>query len=249
MVGCLIIHGYTGGPYEVEPLRSYLSERTDWKIEVPILTGHGEELHLDEATHEIWLEEARAALKKLKSECDEVYVIGFSMGGMIAAYLAATEEMDRLVLLATARRYLSFKYLSHYIAEMIGDSFKGKLKENDIYLHYKSKIGVVPFKANIEFMRLVNRTKQYLKDVNTPVFIAQGQKDGLVPFKAAYSLEEEIGSEHKEIVFFEQSDHLICLGDDSEVLNKMIYNFLTERPMEQKEEANSLGKDKNFPSA
>lgn len=237
MIGCLIIHGYTGGAYEVEPLRAYLSEKTDWKITVPILMGHGEELQLDEATHDIWLEEARTALKKLQAECDEVYVIGFSMGGMIAAYLAATEGMDKLVLLATARRYLSFKYLSHYIAEIIGDGFKGKLKENDKYLHYKSKLGVVPFKANIEFMRLVNRTKQYLKDVTTPVFIAQGQKDGLVPYKAVYSLDEEIGSKHKEIVFFEQSDHLICLGDDSEVLNQMIYNFLTEQAVESTEES------------
>ncbi|MFD2132089.1 alpha/beta hydrolase [Pseudogracilibacillus auburnensis] len=236
LIGCLILHGFTGGPHEVEPLQAYLNERTDWKIEVPVLKGHGEELHLDEVTHEIWLEEAQTALQQLKSVCDEVYVIGFSMGGMIAAYLAATEKIDKLVLLATARRYLSFKYLSQYIAEMIGDGFKGKLKENDLYLHFKSKFGAVPLKANIEFMKLVNHTKPYLKDITTPVFIAQGQKDEMVPFKAAYALDEEIGSEHKEIVFFEQSDHLICLGDDSKVLNKMIYRFLTQKELDKMKE-------------
>lgn len=242
MIGCLILHGYTGGQYEIEPLRAYLSERTDWKIEVPILTGHGEELRLEEASHEIWLEEAGEALEKLKAECDTVYVIGFSMGGMIAAYLAATQKIDKLVLLATARRYLSFKYLSQYIAEMIGDGFKGKLQENELYLHYKNKIPDVPMKANIEFMRLVNRTKQYLKDITAPVFIAQGHKDEMVPYKAAYYLDEEIGSEHKEVVFFEESDHLICLGNDSVVLNKMIYDFLTREEyevsdMDEKEES------------
>src|SRR5690625_3665256 len=195
MIGCLIILGYTGGPFEIEPLRAYLSEYTDWKIEVPVLKGHGEELVLEEVSHEVWLEEARVVLENLQVECDTVYEIGFSMGGMIAAYLAATQQIDKLVLLATARRFISFKYLSYYIAEMIGDGFKGKLNENELFLHYKSKIGEVPLKANIEFMRLVNRTKPYLKDITTPVFIAQGQKDEMVPFKAAYSLEEEIGSE------------------------------------------------------
>src|SRR5690625_5176756 len=111
---------------------------------------------------------------------------------------------------------------------MIGDGFKGKLNENDMFLHVKNKFGDVPFKANLEFMKLVNHTKQYLKDITTPVFIAQGKKDEVVPFQAAYFLEEEIGSTHKEVVFFEQSDHLICLGNDSEILNNMIYEFLTE---------------------
>lgn len=229
MIGCLIIHGFTGGPHEVDPLRVYLSERTDWTIEVPVLKGHGEELNLENASHEEWLREADEALRKLKEKCETVYVIGFSMGGMIAAYLAAVHKIDKLVLLATARRYLSLKYLSYHIAEMIGDGFKGKINDNELFTQFKSKFGDVPIKASIEFMKLVNHTKQYLKDVKTPVFIAQGQKDEMVPFKAAYHLDEEIGSEHKEVVFFEQSDHLICLGDDSNVLNKMIYDFLLQK--------------------
>lgn len=228
MIGCLIIHGFTGGPFEVEPLRAFLEERTDWKVVVPTLTGHGEELDLSSVKYEVWLEDAKNALHELQSQCETVYVIGFSMGGMIAAYLAGTERVDRLVLLATARKYLSFKYLSQYVAEVIGDGMKGKLEENEIYHHYKSKIGTVPFRANIEFMKLVNKTKDYLEEITAPVFIAQGKRDGLVPYHVAYALEEEIASEEKEVVFFEQSTHLICLGNDREILNKMIYQFLDQ---------------------
>ncbi|HZW68061.1 MAG TPA: alpha/beta fold hydrolase [Pseudogracilibacillus sp.] len=226
MIGCLIIHGFTGGPYEVEPLHEYLRAHTDWRIEVPLLSGHGETLQLEEVTHEIWLEEAEEAIQDLQETCDEIYVIGFSMGGMIASYLAAHYDVDKLVLLATARKYLSFKYLSYYVADVINDSFKGQLKENEIFTHYKSKLGAVPFKANVEFMKLVNETKRYLQQITSPVFIAQGQKDGIVPYTAAYSLEKEIGSEHKEVVIFEQSNHLICLGEDRTVLNQMVYDFL-----------------------
>lgn len=227
MIGCLIIHGYTGGPYEIEPLRVYLEEQTDWVISVPVLEGHGKQLNLKEADYEVWLADAQKALDVLKETCDTIYVIGFSMGGMIAAYLAANNVIDKLVLLSTARKYVSFKYMSYYIAEMIGDGFKGKLKENDLYTHYKSKAGEVPFKANIEFMKLVNYTKPYLQEITSPVFIAQGHKDEMVPFTSAYSLEEEIASEEKEIVFFEEADHLICLGQSGVVLNQMILQFLT----------------------
>lgn len=226
MIGCLIIHGYTGGPYEVKPLEDYLRTHTDWQISVPVLEGHGKQLHLEEVTYEVWLEETQEALENLQTTCDTIYLIGFSMGGMIAAYLAANNEIDKLVLLSTARKYLSFKYMSYYVAEMIRDGFRGKLHENDMYNHYKTKVGNIPFRANVEFMKLVYQTKPYLKEVASPVFIAQGHKDGMVPFRSAYSLEEEIGSDKKEIVFFEEVNHLICLGPQKKVLNEMILKFL-----------------------
>src|SRR5699024_2542042 len=96
------------------------------------------------------------------------------------------------------------------------------------YSHCKGKMGTVPFKASIEFMRLVNQTKQYLSEIQSPVLIAQGQKDMIVPAKSAYYLDKEIGSEHKEVILFEQSNHLICLGSDREVLNRKILTFLTQ---------------------
>lgn len=230
MIGCLIIHGFTGGPYEVEPLQNYLEEQTDWEVVLPVLTGHGEELDLADVPYEVWLEDAEKAYEKLAKKCDTIYVIGFSMGGMIASYLAGKYYIDKLVLLSTARKYLSFKYLSYYVGKMIGDGFKGKLRENDMFLHYKSKIGQVPLRSNIEFMKLVRDTKDYLEDIKSPVLIAQGKKDGLVPKRTAYALEDEIGSddEDKEVVFFEESDHLICLGNNAPVLVQMIYEFLTE---------------------
>ena len=232
MVGCLIIHGYTGGPYEVAPLGDYLAAKTNWEIVIPALDGHGEELDLGEASYETWLDETEQALIELKANCDKLYVVGFSMGGMIAAYLAANYDVDKLVLLSTARKYGSFKYLSAYIADAVGDGFKGKLDENEWYRHYKSKVTDVPLKANLEFMKLVNRTKPYLKEVTSPVFIAQGSKDGIVPYKSAYSIEKEIGSADKEVVIFEESDHLICLGDNQQVLNDMILDFLRQESEE-----------------
>src|SRR5690625_796054 len=141
MIGCLIIHGYTGGPYEVEPLRAYIQEHTNWKVTVPVLEGHGKELDLKEVSYEVWLDGAQEDMDQLKASCDTVYVIGFSMGGMIAAYLAANNDIDKLVLLSTARKYVSFKYMSYYIAEMIGDGFKRKLHENEHFVHFKRKFG------------------------------------------------------------------------------------------------------------
>jgi len=230
MIGCLMIHGFTGGPYEISPLAKYLDDRTNWEIEVPTLPGHGINLDLRDISHENWIDAAEKSLQNLIQKCDEIYLIGFSMGGMIASYLAAKYEVEKLVLLATAGKYLSFKQIGLDMGEILADGIKGELDSNKLYLHYKNKTGHVPFKANIEFMKLVKFTRRYLKKVKTPVLIAQGQQDGMVPYKTAYYLDKEITSEQKEVVFFERSKHLICLGDDKDTLNTMVLEFL-EKPV------------------
>ena len=229
MIGCLIIHGYTGGPYEVDPLATFLKEETSWHIEVPTLPGHGRRLNLEDASHEEWITAAENTLIQMKEKYNEIYLIGFSMGGMIAAYLAAVYKVDKLVLLATAGKFLSFKQIGIELGDMIADGVRGNLNENKIYIHYKHKLKTVPFKANIEFLKLVRFTRKHLKDVESPVLIAQGQQDGMVPYKTAYYLDKEITSASKEVVFFERSKHLICLGTDKDTLNTMVYEFLTEK--------------------
>src|SRR5690625_3753315 len=116
-VGCLIIHGYTGSPYEVAPIADYLREKTDWQIVVPTLPGHGDELDLEDVVYEEWLEAAEESLQQLKAAYDVIYLIGFSMGGMIAAYLAGKFDIQKLVLLATAGKIFSFKQMTLDVGE------------------------------------------------------------------------------------------------------------------------------------
>ncbi|MBP1971447.1 esterase/lipase [Virgibacillus natechei] len=235
MVGCLIIHGFTGGPYEVDPLADYLKKNTDWHIEVPTLPGHGRNLDLKDVSYKKWIRAAEDSLKKLKSKYDKINIIGFSMGGMIASYLASKYKVENLVLLAPSGKFLSIRQLSLDIASVAADGMRGNLKKNKLYVHYKKKMGTIPFKANIEFIKLIKFTRKYLKKVTSPVLIAQGQQDGMVPYKTAYYLDKELKSKQKEVVFFERSRHLICLGDDKDLLNKMVYEFLMEPKSEKPE--------------
>src|SRR5699024_12435556 len=104
MVGCLVIHGFTGRIGEVQPLIDYLSTHTDWQWSVPILPGHGETLDLKGKPYESWLEAAVHAYEELHKTCTKIYVIGFSMGGMIAAYFAVRILVDILVIITTLLR-------------------------------------------------------------------------------------------------------------------------------------------------
>ena len=229
MVGCLILHGYTGGPYEVAPLSTYLKEKTGWFIHVPTLPGHGRNLELENIPYTEWLKASEQALKTLKNKFDEVYIIGFSMGGMIGAYLAAKYHITKLVLLAPSGKYLSWRQIGLDVFKFIVDGMQKNLGKNKQYLQLKRKKGMIPFQSNIEFLKLVRFTRKYVKDVKADVLIAQGYQDGMVPFKTAYYLYDELTTPHKEVIFFDLSKHLICLGEDRDTLNPIVHQFLMRK--------------------
>ncbi|ULT57275.1 alpha/beta fold hydrolase [Neobacillus drentensis] len=229
MIGCLLIHGFTGAPYEVEPLAEFLKERTDWKISVPTLPGHGVPGSLKGVHYQEWIDHAEAELTKLINTCDKVHVVGFSMGGMIASYLAAQYPVDKLILLSAAAYYVNPKQLAVDIKEIIKDSLRGKLQENELFLRYKRKITETPFAATLQFRRLVSFIKPLLHQVNVPTFIAQGECDGIVPPKSAEYLFHTISAKQKKLALFKHSKHLICHCEERDTLFSQVLDFLMEK--------------------
>ena len=41
-VGLLVLHGFSGSPYEIQPFVDYIRNHTDWIIETPTFSGHGD---------------------------------------------------------------------------------------------------------------------------------------------------------------------------------------------------------------
>lgn len=228
MIGCLCIHGFTGAPFEVEPLVKYLKEHTQWRIAVPTLPGHGDSLQLKGVRYQQWVKHAEQELEKLLETCEQVYVIGFSMGGIIASYLAVHYPIKKLILLSAAAYYVNPKQLALDVADMVKDSFKGRLAENELFVRYKRKIIETPIAATLQFQRLVSSVRPLLNKVNIPTLIAQGESDGVVPPKSAKYLYEHIGTPHKKLVFLKDSKHLICHCNEREKLFHEVVNFLSQ---------------------
>lgn len=227
--GVLCIHGFTGGPYEVQPFVEFLQERTDWTIIVPTLPGHGETLELKKLTAENWLMAAEIALRKLQKEVDKVYIVGFSMGGIIAMYLAMRYPITKLILLSAAAKYIHPVQLLQDIKEMAKEAVEGKLEENILYKRYSSKWKETPIRATLEFIRLVRIVEPYYSQIKIPVCLVQGKKDGIVPYTTAEFLFDQIGSAEKELIFSETGKHHICYCDDCEDWFHRALTFLNEK--------------------
>ncbi|MDR4888266.1 alpha/beta fold hydrolase [Fredinandcohnia sp. QZ13] len=232
MIGCLFIHGFTGAPYEIEPLATYIRHSTDWVVRTPTLPGHGETLALKGRHYSEWIEHAERELVELLHICDKVFVVGFSMGGLIAGYLATRYPIQKLVLLSAAAYYINPKQLVADIRIMLRDGLNKNLHKNELYLRYKKKIVDTPLSATIEFRKLVRKIRPELRLIKVPTLIVQGECDGIVPMKSAHYLHQVISSTEKKLLFFPCAKHHVCYGEDQERLFEEVDSFLHEQTKE-----------------
>lgn len=229
-VGVLFLHGFSGGPYEVEPFADYIKARTDWVLSMPTFSGHGEadELEMKGYRAEHWMMEAEIAYRNLKKKVDDVIVVGFSMGGVIAMYLAIRYKVKKLVLLSAAAKYVSPTQLVKDIRVMAEDFMRHQLADNELFARYKFKFKNVPLSATKEFTRVVQKTAPYMKNIKCPTFIVQGRLDGIVPFSTAAYLENLLQSSDKRVYVSERGKHHICYSDDCEKWFEEVLLFLEE---------------------
>lgn len=213
---CLLIHGFTGGPHEVEPLAQVLKTQGYYCV-TPVLKGHEarDGSQLKGANFMEWLSTSEKVAKRLSHQFESLDLVGFSMGGMIAAYLAARITIRKLVLLNPALIYLS--------PVRFGKQLISSLQQKDwSRLH---KINTTPVVAVIEFMKLVRYTKKSLDQVLTPTFIAQGALDPIVHPMGSKRIYRKMKGE-KKLVYYPHSGHFICHDADKAQLFRDVQDFL-----------------------
>ncbi|MCR6107926.1 alpha/beta fold hydrolase [Salipaludibacillus agaradhaerens] len=225
MIGCLIVHGFVGAPDETAEIEHHLKDK-NWLVYCPELPGHdGTKEGLKSVTYKHWLYKAEVAMKELLNRCDKVYVIGFSMGGVIASYLASKYPVERLVLISSAIYYLNIKQLMQDMRGWLIESIRGDLDDDDVYQFYKAKIQRLPMTATFEFAKMVKRLRPHVDEITAPTLVIQGKNDGLVPEKSAEYIYEHIQSKEKELFYFPEAKHYIWFGDEKDELLEMIDDF------------------------
>ena len=89
-VGALVLHGFCGSPVSVRPWGEHLAGE-GLSVSVPRLPGHG--TRWQDANRTIWQDwfaEAQRSFVELQERCDQVVVLGLSVGGCLALRLAET---------------------------------------------------------------------------------------------------------------------------------------------------------------
>ncbi len=201
----LIIHGFAGGTYDEEYLANYL-ELKGFDVYTFTLPGHDRML-FNKITKEDWIESARIHLEMLiNNKYKQIYVIGHSMGGILASYLAANyKEVKKIVLAAPAFKYLTFEEEDFKFLTALKNSpkiFKDYQKEEII-----SRLIQFPKSVIKEFMDLVKISRDIPSKIYCPTLIIEGTKDIIVPAKSATFVYDNLSSTSKHIMYLDGVTH------------------------------------------
>lgn len=219
---CLLIHGFGGSVEEVAPLARHLEEE-GYEVVCPELRGHaGNRQDLKGVKYQDWILSAEKALQKLLAKCDHIYLIGFSMGGLIALHLASKYKVAGVVTLNSPIYYWDLKRILLNIIEDIRE----KKRENIKY--YLRSIGSFPLSALLNFRILLSKTKPQIKKVQCPVFVVQALEDDTVRKNSAQYIYKSTASNRKLIKYYEQSGHLILWSKAATEVIQDVQTFLEE---------------------
>lgn len=223
----LMIHGFAGGTYDYESVANYISLNSKFNVFFFTLPGHGGSRKGVKSCE--WINYSEEQLKKLiKNGYKEIYLIGHSMGGVIATYLASKyKEVKKIVLAAPAFEYFKIKDGKLDVVDSIKlvPKIKDKYDNNQII----NKILKLPISAVNEFINLVNEYKGYINEIEIPILIIHGLEDIIVPSSSSTKIYNILKSKNKKIIYFKKVGHEIFDNYRNDDINKQVLKFLKTR--------------------
>ena len=182
-VGVLVLHGFTGSPWEVRPLCEAAIDR-GLSVAAPILPGHATTVHaLDQVRWHDWLVAAQASHAWLAHHCDVVHLAGFSMGGLLAALLAeqVPKPDRRLALLAPAFAVsLPQKWILQVLARVGVVSHLGKADPRLPNGLWPPCYGAIPIHGAQQFLELMAEVTSKRRVIGGEILHLHGTTDGTI---------------------------------------------------------------------
>lgn len=227
-VGCLMLHGFMGSPISSRPLASFLAER-DITVHCPLLPGHGELPNkLYKIPREAWIAEAEEGLHYLREHCDEIFLMGHSMGTVLSALLASqNRDIHGLIMLAPVydvpdKRIHVFRVLRYVMPWLYPLQFKKlhplvfeRLLEFDPDLDLDDpavqarlpEMTRVPTSGMDEMRQVIYSGRALWPQLEFPAVIFQGGRDIAVSLKNTQIIFDLLPDDDKQLHVFEDAGH------------------------------------------
>ena len=213
----LIIHGFTGNLYDNEYLMNYLEYESSLDVYAKTLPGHDRDRFSDCKYNE-WVSFVDEALQDLiKNGYHDIYVIGHSMGGVLASIIASKyKEVKKLVLVNAAFDYFNFKQNKIDLIEKNFKKYKGILDKA-----FRTSPSFI-----IEFTKLVKKYKHVVSDINCDVLILQSTEDEIIPLETGEFIYNNVSSRKKCLTFLKNCSHVVLKGERKNEVSEYIRSYL-----------------------
>ena len=212
-VGCLLIHGTTGTPKEMRWLGEYLAEK-GYSVLGCRLFGHAtDQKDLLRARWYDWHTSVEDAYHILSGICDEIFIAGISLGGLLAIHFASQFPVSGLITYSAPysmpeKLAVILRPVLPLLSTVWHFFPKGEPDWHDIELHKDHlEYPAYPIRVATELHRLIDVVQKDLPNITVPVLIIHSIKDATVPYQHAEKIHETIGSRDRELLWLENSGH------------------------------------------
>ena len=229
-IGVLLIHGFTGSPAELLPLGEFLN-RADFTVLAVRLAGHGtNEKNLSRTTCEDWFNSVLDGYAILKSFCDKIFVVGHSMGSLLALKISAVKRVDKLVTLSPPifiDEDLHVEQLPPRSDCENQFAFKPRRKLKNVPPAVNETYRKIPLVSVHEFLKLRDEVTKNLPKVQSPLLVMHAEDDHTAKFESAQFVLNSVASTEKFLITTKHGGHLIPLTDGRDFIFEKILEFLS----------------------
>jgi carboxylesterase len=219
--GCLLLHGFTGAPKEMRWMGEFLRDRGYTVLGVR-LAGHATTIEDMMRMHwQDWFSSVEDGYNILKGCTDSIFVIGLSMGGILSLLFSSKFQVAGVVAMSTPYSLPDDPRLPfiRLLSSVIHTVPKGppdwhNLEAAKDHVEYP----LIPTRGVIQLRDLLVELRSALPKVRAPVLIVHSKQDaGVVPGNAE-KIMAALGSQDKELMWVENSGHVITREPDRELV-------------------------------
>ena len=228
-IGCLLIHGFTGTPKEMRLMGEYLSE-IGYSVLGIRLVGHATtQTDMIRTRWWDWLASVEDGINLLRNNVDKLYVMGLSMGGVLSLISASRYKIDGVVAMSTPYslpndwRLKMIKFLHIFMPEVPKDEPDW---QDDNFSKIHVSYSTYPTRSIAELKELIDVMHSSLPKIKIPVMLMQSRKDKSIKNNAIQSIYDSLGSTEKQILWVENSGHVITREPDKEIVFKAAKEFI-----------------------
>ena len=213
--GVLVLHGFTGSPWEVAPVADALQAR-GYTVAMPVLAGHATTVAaLNETTWLDWLKSAEDALAWLDARCEHVHHVGLSMGALLTLLLVRhrpAERLGRVVLLAPALYLPPWQRVAANVCARLGwPQVLGKADPRLANGQKPPGYQAVPLRAMLSFLALQDLVVAQKRPLGA--LVLHGSADLTIPCQPACAIARRLLGEAALVEIVPNVGHLLPRTD------------------------------------
>lgn len=235
-VATVVVHGITASPVTTRPLGQRLAAE-GYSVEVPLLPGHGTSFReLGRTRYPDWYRAVEELVEQLAERCEQVVMVGHSMGGTISLDLAsrrpelvgALAVINPLVV-APSQPLAKVAPLLQHVVPYLPRDLAG-MPTNDMVRPDgdESAYGMIPSKAMQSLLAQLPRIRSQLLDLTQPLLVVRSLVDHTVNPRSSTELLERTASRDLREVVCERSYHLPQVDLDAEKVSDAIVDFVAD---------------------